>query len=178
MNWFAVHLNAQKEELASRELQRVGFEVFWPHTTHWVGTGHKDKSRLVKRSWLSRYLFVRTFKENLWAVNGSVGVSTVVKAPGGEPYPIPELVMDAIIAQTDEHGEVYVRETTRRESKFRPGQVIRLLDEKSPLFGLYVEVIKTLDNGNIMCTLDQSLAGTQKTILQSPVIGEVVKGAA
>ena len=173
--WFACHTMAQKESLAARELRREGFDVFWPHTTAWVGTGHKAKSRLVRRSWLSRYLFVRSDKTKIWAANDIPGVSTIVFAPGGDPSPIPDVVMDALFAQADHLGEIFMTRI-KRKSKFRPGQVIRLLDEKSPLFGLYVEVIKTLDNGNVCGTLLSQLAGTGKTILSAPVIGEVVNG--
>lgn len=174
MQWFAIHTRAQKEELAARELRRVGFEVFWPHTTRWVNAGHKDKSRLLKRSWLSRYFFVRSFQENLWAINQSPGVATVVRAPGGDPFPIPTRIIDTIIAQANDNGEIFVTKGSRKRSNFKPGQIVRLLDEKSPLFGLYVEVEKVLDNGNICGILREQIAGTQKTILQAPVVGEVV----
>lgn len=175
--WFAVFLQSQKEQLASRSLKERGFEVFWPHTSHWVGTGHKAKSRLVRRSWLSRYLFVRTEREKLWAVNDAMGVSTVVYAPGGEPFPIPEKVMDGLLSKADHLGEVYTPKQNRQRSRFKVGQVIRLLDEKSPLFGLLVAIEKVLDNGSVHVTLQEHLAGTSKTILKAPVVGEVVEPA-
>lgn len=178
MNWYAIHSQAQKESLAARELRREGFEVFWPHTTAWVGTGHKAKSRLVRRSWLSRYIFVRTTKDQLGEVNRSPGVSTVVFAPGGEPYPIPDSVMDALLSKADHLGEVYIGKVKRSRSDFKKGQVIRLLDEKSPLFGFYAAVEKVLDNGNIIATLQEHLAGARKTILSAPVLGEVVERTA
>lgn len=177
-HWFAVFTNAQKEQLASRRLRERGFEVFFPHTSHWVDAGHKAKSRLVKRAWLSRYLFVKCSKENLWAVNDVDGVSTVVRAPGGEPHPVPSWAMEALMAQADHLGEVFIGRLGKVKSPFKSGQVIRLLDEKSPLFGLYFQVAKVLDNGNVCGTLLAQIAGASNTILSAPVVGEVVEGAA
>ena len=176
--WFACHTQAQKESLASRELRRAGFEVFWPHTTEWVGTGHKAKSRLVRRSLFSRYLFVRTRKEELWAVNDVPGVATVVRAPGGEPYPIPEKVMEVLLGMADHAGEVYTGKTVRAKPKYRAGDIIRITDENSPLFGLYVQAKRVLDNGTVHAMFQGTMVGGGKIILADSTIGEVVEGAA
>lgn len=177
-HWFACHTQAQKESLAARELRRAGFEVFYPHTTEWVGTGHKAKSRLVRRSWLSRYLFVRTLKEHLWSVNQFPGVSTVVFAPGGEPYPVPEKAMQLLWEMTDHLGEVFIGKTVRPKPKYRVGDLIRIADENSPLFGLYVQAKLVLDNGTVHAMFQGSMVGGGKIILPDSVIGEVVEGAA
>lgn len=177
MDWFACHTQSNKEQLASRSLKERGFEVFWPHTTHWVGTGHKASSRLVKRSWLSRYLFVRTFKENLWAVNHAMGISAVVHAPGGEPYPIPTKAMEVILSASGPNGEVFVGKTPRAKPKYRAGDLIRITDEKSPLFGLYVQAKKVLDNGTIYAIFSGSMVGGGKLILTDSIEGEIVKAA-
>ena len=106
-SWFAVFTSAQKESLASRELRRAGFTTFWPHITEWVGTGHKAKSRLVRRSWLSRYLFTRCSVDMVGVVNSTPGVSTVVFAPGGSPYPIPDAVMEELMQRLGPTGKVF-----------------------------------------------------------------------
>jgi transcription antitermination factor NusG len=178
MAWYAVFCQCQKEQLASRSLKERGFEVWWPYTTEWVGTGHKANSRLVRRPWLNRYLFVRSDKDELWRVNDAFGVSTVVYAPGGHPYPVPDKVMEMLFSKADHLGCVHVGTQTRRIKRFSAGQVIRSLDEKSPLFGLYIAIIKVLDNGSVLGMLQEQIAGTGKVFLSHPVIGEVVEGAA
>jgi len=176
--WYAVHSQAQKEPVAARELRRLGYQTFFPHTTEWVGSGHKAESRLVRRPWFSRYLFVRALRGNLWAVNQAAGVSSLVYAAGQDPFPIPDLVMDALMQQADHTGEIFITKT-RQRSRFRKSQIIRLLDENSPLFGLYVSVVRTLDNGNVIGLLENSiLAGTGTVVLTAPVIGEVVERTA
>jgi transcriptional antiterminator RfaH len=179
MHWYACHCQAQKESLAARELRREGFEVFFPYTIELVKAGHKSACRPVRRPWLSRYLFVLAQQDDLHLVNETAGVSTVVRAPGGEPHPVPQVVMDSLLAQADDWGEIYITKAATRRRKYKSGQVIRLLDEKSPLFGLYVEVKKALDNGNICGTLVQNaIAGTTEVTIEAPVIGEIVEGAA
>jgi transcription antitermination factor NusG len=176
--WFAVFCQSQREQLASRSLRERGFEVWWPYTTEWVAAGHKANSRLVRRPWLNRYLFAKSDKEDLWRVNDAMGVGTVVYAPGGEPFPVPDKIMETLFCQADHLGCIYESRQTRRVKRYSSGQVIRLLDEKSPLFGLYIEVQKVLDNGSILGMLREQIAGTGKVFLQEPVIGEVVEGAA
>ena len=160
MHWYAIHCQAQKESLAARELRREGFEVFFPHTTHWVGTGHKAKSRLVRRPWLSRYLFVRTTKDELGRVNGSPGVSTVVFAPGGEPYPVPEKAMQILWEMTDHLGEVFVAKSGRPKPKYRAGERLRF-KEDTPMSGLYVQLTKVLDNGKLFGIIEQEFLGSE-----------------
>ena len=178
MHWFACHTEAQKESLAARELRREGFEVFYPHTTEWVGTGHKAKSRLVRRSWFSRYLFTRCSAEQLGQVNDTPGVSTVVFAPGGEPYPVPEKAMQLLWEMTDHLGEVFIGKTVRPKPKYRVGDLIRITDEKSPLFGLYVQAKLVLDNGTVHAMFMGEMVGGGKIILPDSIEGEVVQGAA
>ena len=176
-HWFVVYCQAQKEQLACRELKRIGFEVFWPHTSSWAAAGHKEKSRLVKKSWLPRYVFVRSFKENLWAVNDAAGVSTVVHAPGGEPFPVCDDVMGIIQSQADHLGEVFIGKRKRPKPKYRVGDRIRITDEKSPLFGLYVTAKKVLDSGVVHAIFHGQILGGSKIVLEDPSIGEVVKRA-
>lgn len=178
LSWYVIYAQAQKEALASRELKRLGFEVFWPHTSSWASAGHKEKSRLVKKSWLPRYLFVRSFKENLWAANKAPGVSSIVHAPGGDPFPVQDQVMDVILSRADHLGEIFIGKTKRPKPKYRKGDTIRITDEKSPLFGLYLTAKKVLDNGVVHAMFQGQIVGGGKIILEDPSIGEVVKGAA
>lgn len=177
-DWFAVHTKASKEQLARDDLRRRKIEVFWPYISEWVGTGHKFKSRLVKRSWLSRYLFVRCDRGQLGPVSEALGVSTVVRATNNEPHPIPDLAMQLIIEQADHLGEVYVGQQVKKLYRCKEGDMIRFTDEKSPLFGFYAEVKRVLDNGTVHAMFQGTLVGSQNIILRAADIGEVVEGAA
>ena len=140
--WYAVHSQAQKEPVAARELRRLGYQTFWPHTTEWAGSGHKAESRLVRRPWFSRYLFVRALRENLWIVNQAAGVSTVVFAPGGNPYPIADAVIDDIMARLGPNGKVFRNLPKNRFSKCIGLEVMG--KEGWPIWGLVGEISRVL----------------------------------
>src|SRR3990167_4370164 len=173
--WYAIMTRANKEQLARDDLRRRGFEIFWPYISEWVGTGHKARSRLVKRSWLSRYLFVKTSRDELYGVNDGLGVSTVVRATNQEPYPIPDEAMAFLLEKTDHLGEVYLGNVPKRGPQFSAGDVVRVTDEKHPLFGFLAEVKKVLDNNEIVANMfTHSLLGSSEFILTSSGGIEVV----
>ena len=181
MDWFALMTKALQEQLARDDLRRRGFEVFWPYTSHWVGTGHKSKSRLVKRSWLSRYLFVQTSRERLTEVQDerarNMGVATVVRATNNEPYPIPDEAINLLMDKTDHLGEVYLGNVPKRGPQFSVGDVVRVTDEKHPLFGFLAEIKRVLDNNEIVANMfTHSLLGSSEFILTSSGGIEVVAG--
>lgn len=159
-HWWAVHAQSQKEELAMRDLKRRGYQVFWPHVSEWGGAGHKAKSRLVKKSYLSRYLFVRTVKESLWGINEALGVSTVVFSPGGEPFPVPDRFMEReLLSHADHLGEMHVRPKDSPKSWLNVGDVVRL-GESSPLFNFWLEVTKVLDSERAIAIFNGPLFGS------------------
>ena len=164
--WFALMTKALQEQLARDDLRRRGFEVFWMYTSEWVGTGHKSKSRLVKRSWLSRYLFVHADPLRLSEVQDerarTMGVATVVHATNHEPYPIPDCVIDELKGFTDHLGEVYEGYVAKKANKFigKPGTILQF-KEHSPMFGLFGELIKAMDNGKLLVLFKKQLFGSE-----------------
>src|SRR3990167_2297352 len=177
--WFAVMCRAQKEQLARDDLRRRGFEVFWPYISEWVGTGHKAKSRLVKKRWLSRYLFVKT--DRLGEVQDerarNMGVSTVVHATNNEPVPIQDLIIKELQDQADHLGEIYQGIAPKRGPNCKTGDVLRFTEETSPLFALYAEVKRVLDNGTVHALFRGELLGSKHIILSDSSVGEVVTDA-
>ena len=171
---------ALKEQGVRDDFRRREFEVFWPYVSEWVGTGHKAHSRLVKRSWFSGYLFVRTARERLYELADerakNMGVSRVVSATNHEPHPIPDEGIKLLQEMTDHLGEVYTG-NIKKPSKFKAGDTIRFIDEKSPLFGLYAEAIKVLDNGTVHALFRGELLGSKHIILSDSSVGEVVMDA-
>src|SRR3990167_7164238 len=179
--WFAIMTRALQEQLARDDLRRRGFEVFWPYTSEWVGTGHKAKSRLIKRSWLSRYLFVQTSRERLTEAQDerakNMGVATVVRATNNEPFPIQDLIIKELQDQAYHLGEIYQGIAPKRGPNCKPGDVLRFVDEASPLFGLYAEVKRVLDNGTVHALFRGELLGSKHIILSDSSVGEVVTDA-
>ena len=159
--WFAVMTRANKEQLARDDLRRRGFEIFWPYISEWVGTGHKARSRLVKRSWLSRYLFVKTSRDELYGVNDGLGVSTIVRATNQEPYPIPDSIIQELQSKADHLGEVFIGAVSKKASKFSaaPGAILQF-KENSALFGLRGELIRALENGKVLVMFKKQLFGS------------------
>ena len=131
--WFAVHTQAQREALASWHLTRLGYETFWPHTWEQVRVA---VPRWVKRSWFSRYLFVRTAREKIYGVNEAWGVSAVVYAAGNEPFPISDDVIKELQKTLGPGGKVY---SHMPKSKFAVGDKVKGLEGWSH-WGLLGEV--------------------------------------
>ena len=172
MSWWAIQAQAQSEEYVYRRLLGGDYNSFWPHTSDWVATGHKAQSRLLKRSWLTGYLFVEADRENLWAVTDLPGVASIVRGACTEPFPIPIAWIEDLMARCDSEGTVMKTEKLPRKNKFRTGDIVRITDESSPLQGLTVEITKALDNGSVRVISE--LFG--KVSITNPE-GEVIKQA-
>lgn len=174
-DWWAVHTQSQKESVAERDLRRLGFTTFYPHISEWVGL-NGNKSRLVKRAYLSRYLFVQTVRDLLYRVNDAIGVSCVVYSTGQEPFPIPLQVMRELQDRADHLGEVHCKGIPRAEFAGRVGDTFKF-GEKSPLFGFVASVKKVLDDDKIIAILDKSFFGVSGREIEVPTsdVGELVK---
>lgn len=154
----------QKEEMAHRHLKRERkLESFWPHISAWVGAA---KTTLMRRPYLPSYLFVRTGRERLWEVNAAreYGVSTVVYAAGSEPFPVPDEWVEELQERCDPLGELYVVMPPAARTIGQPGDMIRF-GENSPLFGLYAELIKVLDNGVVHAMFQGKLFGATGRVI-------------
>ena len=172
-NWFAVHTRSQKESVAERELQRLGFNTFYPHVSEWVAL-KTHRSRLVKRAYFSRYLFVQSVRDMLYRVNDACGVSCIVYAAGQEPFPIPQEVMQVLFDKADHLGEVYEASPSRARFEGLVGDTVRFA-EHNPLWGLAAEILKVVDNDKIIVKLEQ-MFGAEREIQIAPTdVGKLVK---
>jgi len=174
MTWWAAQVHARSEEQVYHKLVNGGYKVFWPHVSAWVTTGHKAKSRLLRRSWLTGYLFVETEKDNLWAVNEVPGVASIVRGACNGPGPIPASWVEELMSRCDQGGEVHKSTKVPRRNRFRTGDRVKITDETSPLLGVIVEITKALDNGSICATFYSELLG--RVTIKDPR-GDVIEGA-
>lgn len=158
MLWFAVHTKSQREAEADRHLRRQGFNVFFPHMSEWVGL-KGPRSRLVKKAWLSRYLFVETDPARLHFINDTPDVSTLVHAAGNEPFPIPAGIIEGLQAKCDPLGEVHVAEKKKGDFGFKSGDRIRFGDGAPLAFwGLCAEIRSVLGD-MVLVELDKGFPG-------------------
>lgn len=170
--WYAVHTRALKEDLADRNLQRIGIETYFPHTTEWLGK-NSETSRLVRKPMLSRYLFVQTERERLHEVNETVGVSTVLYAAGAEPLPISDEIIEALRKRFGPSGKLFRNPAPTFEGA--AGQEFRF-GENSPLFGFAAQIICVLDNERIRVKFLETLFGASGREMVVPVaeVGELL----
>jgi transcription antitermination factor NusG len=110
MRWYAVMTAPRAEELANRNLRRLGFWTFYPHQR--VKRKRKRANldqylvEWVNMPYYPRYMFLGLRDgEGLYGVNECDGVSTVVYS-GDRPLEVPHAVMDEIIAMGDSNGLV------------------------------------------------------------------------
>lgn len=176
MLWFAVHTKSQREAEADRHLRRLGFDVFFPHVSEWVGL-KGPRSRLVKKAWLSRYMFVRSEPWRLHLVSEAPDVSALVRAAGNEPFPIPSEIIEAMRSVCDPLGEVHRVETKATKGIFGGGVGDRVrFGEGNAFWGLYGEIQRVLGN-SLLVKLDKALMGQTKATVPVGYVAEVFKTA-
>jgi transcription antitermination factor NusG len=175
MLWFAVHTKSQREAEADRHLRRQGFTTFFPHVSEWVGI-KGPRSRLVKKAWLSRYLFVETEPGQLHLVNDTPDVSTLVHAAGNDPFPIPAPIIEAMQSKCDPLGELHMAEP-KVKGAFGGGIGDRVrFAEGNAFWGLYGEIQRVLGD-SLLVELDKALMGQTKATVPVGYVAEVFKAS-
>jgi transcription antitermination factor NusG len=173
MLWFAVECRPQKEAYANDHLRKQNFETFFPHTSRWVGLT-TSRSRLVKRAWLTRYLFVHTDRALLYRVLLSPGVTSLVCGAGESPVPIPERIITELQDEADPLGEI-LRSGLAAPRVFKPKAHDRVrIGEGSPLWGFYATVSDVFSDA-LMVELDRAISGTTKVQVPMQHIEEVMR---
>lgn len=121
--WFVVQTHARAEDKALFNLKRQGFSAYLPKYS-------KKRSHARRVEWVSRplfpcYLFVEMAAEDTaWrAIRSTIGVHHFVCA-GDTPTPVPEGIIEAIIAREDDKGNVVLSDRER----FKKGQTVEITD--------------------------------------------------
>lgn len=133
-SWYVVFTQPNGEEIASRHLQRQGFDTYLPRRL--ALRRHARKQERVARPLFPRYMFVAldVCTQRWRAVHSTVGVSRLV-CRGDAPAAVPDGVVEKLIAQEDENGCV------RFVPRFQRGDRVRILDGAfADLFGLYEDM--------------------------------------
>ena len=159
MAWWAIQAQSQLEEYVYYRLVERGYTAFWPHVDELVATGHKAKSRLLRRSWLTGYLFVEADRKDLGAVKRLPGVAAIVRGASAEPSPIPTEWVTDLMTRCDHWGGVIKTNKQSRRNKFRIGDFVRIISENSPLLGMMGEVSRIIGD---------------KVVVELPDLGSVI----
>src|SRR5471032_3356616 len=100
LRWYLVHTKPSREAVAQENLERQGFEVYFPRLKHFVRWGGRSRERVT--ALFPRYLFLNLDegRQSLRPVHSTLGVSTVVRF--GLQYTIvPEAVICALHRRAD-----------------------------------------------------------------------------
>jgi transcription antitermination factor NusG len=167
MKWFAAMTTPRGEELANRNLKRLGYLTFYPFER--VRRRRKRANldnyvvEWINKPYFPGYLFLAIREgEGLYHANEADGVSTIVWGTGG-PLEIPHPVMDEIMAFAQRDGLVGAVDNVTRKP-YKPGQMVKFTDN-SPMSGLLAQI--SLDNGKEV-RLWVKLLGSNRQISVDP----------
>jgi len=130
--WCAVQTQPNREALAALNLDRQGFEVFFPRRLRTVRHARRLQHRLV--GYFPGYLFVRlNAATDPWrSVNGTFGVRNLVMC-GDRPARAPDALIDFLRDHAGADGFI------KSLQDFAPGDRVKVLS------GPFADVIGTLE---------------------------------
>ena len=116
--WYAVHTQPNREIRAKTQLENQLYEVFLPRRLKTVR--HARKLTNVAAPFFPRYLFIRLdLTRHRWrSVNGTFGVTSLIMQ-GEVPHPVPDGVVEAMIAAIDGSGFLCLEESLKVGSQVR-----------------------------------------------------------
>jgi transcription antitermination factor NusG len=134
LKWYALYCQPNWEQKVNDAIHdRLGLIGWYPFTSQWVAMAQKGRSRLVRRAWFPRYTFARSGDGDLHKLKDLNGVTAIV-GQAGQPTSIPDNIMDRLIRIALPNGEI--PQGKARKKRFQEGDIIKVVDETSPLVGL------------------------------------------
>lgn len=154
--WHVVYTRPNAEEVAARNLQRQGFEVFLPR--YQKKRRHARRVETVVRPLFPRYLMVAIdLAVDRWrSVRSTLGVAGLVGSDE-RPTPVPTAVIDELLSRRDESGLI-----VSDEQPFRPGDRVQLIDGAFAEFLGRVE--RLTDSERVAVLLDLMGRGVRVTL--------------
>jgi transcription antitermination factor NusG len=161
VSWYAIHTKPQQEAIATRDLRRLGIEVFFP--TQRIRRHTKRAGTLVPR-WISRpyfprWIFVDASAESLWRVRRVAAVAGIAGAGPEAPIAIPDAVMQVIMAGANAEGVMGSRDEVSRK-RFETAAKVLVTD--GALKGAIGSILA--DNGGDMISVLIGMLGGTRTI--------------
>lgn len=148
MQWYVVYTHPHEERIASQNLIRQDFDVYWPRYSKRIRHARKSHERLL--SLFPRYLFVRfDVLDTGWrAIRSTRGVVDLVRN-GFDPVPVSPDLIDAIRAREDDTGKVQLG----RQIDLKKGQRFKLSDPAFAGQELIFECFKDSDRVTAMLSM-------------------------
>lgn len=157
--WHVIYTLPRMEAVAQGQLDRQGFEVFFPRI--WETRRHARKTETVRAFMFPRYGFAFFDPErDRWrSINGTIGVSGLVMARE-RPQPVPQGVVEAMVEATAADGITVV------DYDLKQGDPVRLI---SGPFSGGLGVLERLDgrgrvalllsvmNGSVRLSIDREM---------------------
>ena len=121
LSWYAMRSKPNKEEFLARQLQAHGVDVFFPVLRVKPVNPRSRKNR----PYFPNYLFVHVDLDmiNVSELQWMPGASNLVSFDG-EPASVPDLLIDAIKRQVNQHNEVLQGQT----KNFQTGDIVVIQD--------------------------------------------------
>ena len=123
LHWYVAQTHVHAEFVASRHLNRQGFDVYLPR--YLKQRRHARRKDIVAAPLFPRYLFVAIdMSAQRWrSINSTTGIVRLISI-GDDPVPVPQLVFDALKRREDADGFVRLE----RRPPFSPGDKVRVLE--------------------------------------------------
>ena len=155
--WFVVHTQSCKENLAVQQLSQQGFEVYLPQFKK--TRRHARKVHEVLAPLFPRYLFIGVDLEtDRWrSINGTKGVAYILMN-GDLPAVVPTDVIDNLKAQETNEGILPIGSL----SLFSKGDMVRILEGA---FKEYTAIFERLNDNQRVQLLLNFLGRTMKIVL-------------
>jgi len=120
--WYVAQTHRRDEEKAAWHLRRQEFSVYLPR--YLTRRRHARRVDWVKAPLFPRYLFIEMDSEHTqWrCINSTFGVSRLV-CNGDRPAPVPEGIVEDIVARSDNKGLVRLD----RMRTFSQGQKVQIM---------------------------------------------------
>ncbi|MEM6889907.1 MAG: transcriptional activator RfaH [Pseudomonadota bacterium] len=121
LHWYIAQLKPGGFERAKTNLHRQGFASFMPLRAN--SARRNGKIRQFQAALFPGYLFVQVLpdQQNWRAINSTYGISRLVSLSGGHPTKVPEELMSALFARTDNQGLLSAPDD------LMPGQTVRII---------------------------------------------------
>ena len=153
--WYVAATQPNKERFAIENLQRQGFNTFYPRMKR--ARHRKNRIESVVEGLFPGYVFVNFDRDrDRWqAINGTFGVRTLVGVRGSEPAPVPQRAMRALLDRCPD--ELWCEDS----AGLAQGDRVELID--GPFAGGIAEFEAMLP-GDRVCVLLAWL-GTQRSVV-------------
>lgn len=168
--WFAAASLPNREAFAFAQLERQGFETFFPKRIRTIRHARKSMERVV--SYFPGYLFVSLDLEvDRWrSVNGTYGVRSLIME-GERPLPVPAGIVESLQHFTDERGFLKRAEELKLGDrvKVQNGHMADMIGEIDRLDGKNrVRVLIEMLHGQVPTIIDRTNVAKHNEVVRQP----------